>query len=128
MSKTKKEIIKFGLVGILGTAIDATVYMFMLDIVGIIFAKALSFICGSIVAFILNKILTFRNKDKSSKQIVKFSILYMGTLIVNIVVNYYILLVWDDKYLEAFVVATMVHTILNFIGQKLWVFKEMEKK
>ena len=85
-------------------------------------AKAISFLLGTTVAFIINKYWTFEKYDKSYKEVVQFTILYTLTLGANVITNKFIL-VQMDSILFAFLVATGVSTVLNFLGQKFWVFK-----
>jgi putative flippase GtrA len=85
-------------------------------------AKAISFFLGTIVAFIINKYWTFEKHEKSYKEIVQFTILYSLTLGANVITNKFVL-IQIDSILFAFLVATGVSTVLNFLGQKFWVFK-----
>ena len=85
-------------------------------------AKILSFILGTIVAFVINKYWTFGRYKKSYKQIFQFIILYSATLFVNVMINRSVLDLTELVFL-AFLIATGASTILNFVGQKWWVFK-----
>ncbi len=121
----RKQLFRFIIIGSFGTLVDYIVYTLLLSSFSVIFAKGLSFIGGSIIAFVLNKTWTFENRDRAHPQAFKFAILYILTLGANISVNYGILLILSKQYLVAFVIATGVHTVLNFFGQKFWVFKEI---
>jgi putative flippase GtrA len=93
----------------------------------------LSFIGGLSVTYYFNFYWTWKLKGYSQKGfMIRFILLYAGSLILNVVTNsafLHILHNWDIfnnipyKYLVAFVVATAVSGILNFVGQKFWVFK-----
>ena len=120
----KKEVVRFITIGVFGTLVDYSIYIFSLDILGVVFSKVLAFVCGGIIAFTLNKIWTFENKDKVHFQLFKFVMLYLFTLFINVSVNSLILSFLEKKYLIAFTIATGIHTVLNFLGQKFWVFKE----
>lgn len=107
--------------------------------------KAMGFITGTAVTYNLNKFWTWRQTDKSSKRLGKFIFLYAISFVINIAVNKYSLQFIPDndfvlmmrKYddglkqlfamkidkLAAFFFATAASTIVNFVGQKLWVFK-----
>lgn len=85
-------------------------------------AKALSFLLGTVVAFIINKYWTFEKKELSYNEMCRFITLYTITLTANVMINQ--LLVNETNLIHlAFLIATGVSTVLNFIGQKLWVFK-----
>ena len=85
-------------------------------------SKALSFLLGTVVAFVINKYWTFEKDEKSYKEIMKFGVLYSLTLGANVMTNK-IILEYTTLVFLAFLVATGVSTVLNFIGQKWWVFK-----
>ena len=84
-------------------------------------------------AYLLNKFFTFKQPVHSTAELIRFFSLYGTTLVANVFVNYLALtllpdfvgdfLSWSYIVILAFVMATGVSTILNFTGQKLWVFK-----
>lgn len=91
-------------------------------------AKGISFLAGTVLAFVLNKYWTFRSGKYSLVEIFKFIGLYCGSLLVNILVNEMVLLLYENWIFMAFIFATGTSTIINFIGQKWWVFKSDEVK
>ena len=122
MKKSKKEPKRFLIAGSGAVLTDIVTYYLMLNFLSHNIAKTISFLLGTVVAFILNKYWTFENKQKSFKQIIQFLFLYMLTLTINIFTNSFVLNI-TGLVLLSFVIATGVSTILNFIGQKWWVFK-----
>ena len=84
-------------------------------------AKTISFICGSIVGFIINKYWTFKSPKFQIKEILKYAVLYIVTAFINSQVNKYTLLLFGSE-MFAFLCATGVSTILNFLGQKFLIF------
>ena len=118
----KKEILKFLVGGGTAVIIDFLVYKILM-IVGIerTIAKTISFICGSIVGFIINKYWTFKSPKFQIKEILKYTILYIITAFINSQVNKYTLLLFGSEFF-AFLCATGVSTILNFLGQKFLIF------
>lgn len=122
MKKSKKELKRFLIAGSGAVLTDFVTYYLMLNFLSHNIAKTISFLLGTVVAFILNKYWTFENKQKSFKQIIQFLFLYMLTLTINIFTNSFVLNI-TSLVLLSFVIATGVSTILNFIGQKWWVFK-----
>lgn len=119
----KKQLFRFIVIGVVGTTIDWILYISLLEVFPTSLAKSLSFIVASIIGFIFNKVWTFNDTNSAKVQIVKYSILYTSTLLVNIIVNYCVLIIFPSEYFLAFFIATGVHTIVNFCGQKYWVFK-----
>ena len=117
----KKELSRFLLVGCSAVATDTLVYFILVQWMMPSVAKAMSFTSGSVVAYVFNKYWTFEQKHKSYSEVIRFSILYLSTLCVNVWVNKYVLNLSGSKEF-AFLCATGTSTILNFIGQKFWVF------
>ena len=122
MSKIKKELKRFLVAGLSAVGTDLVTYYILLNFLPHDIAKAVSFLLGTVVAFVINKYWTFEKHEKSYKEIVKFGVLYSLTLGANVMTNKMILEYTSLVFL-AFLVATGVSTVLNFIGQKWWVFK-----
>ena len=122
MNKIKKELKRFLLAGLSAVATDLATYYILLNFIPHDIAKAISFLLGTILAFIINKYWTFEKYQKSYKEMMKFGILYSLTLGANVMTNN-IVLEYTSLVFLAFLVATGVSTLLNFIGQKWWVFR-----
>lgn len=122
MKQIKREINKFIYAGLAAVGTDFLFYYLLLNLFSHEFSKGISFIIGSVVAFILNKYWTFRKPEKSFIQMIRFGILYCTTLGLNIMSNK-IVLDNTNMVFVSFLFATGISTILNFVGQKWWVFK-----
>lgn len=123
----RKEIITFLVVGTLTVCVDFLSYhaLLLLD-VWYSLAKGLGFIFGTVFAYFANKYWTFGHVEMAVNSIIRFSILYTITLATNIIVNQSTLSVlagYEWRVNVAFVVATGVSAILNFVGMKFFVFK-----
>lgn len=136
----KIQLVKFVLIGTLATLTDLGCYYMFLNIfpekiLSLIsneaVSKTLSFICGILVTYNFNKYWTWKQKDRSNKRFIKFSILYGCSLVLNVTINSGFLYLLHHKefftdlpykYFIAFVFATGFSSIFNFIGQKKWVF------
>lgn len=119
----KKELIRFLVGG--GTAVitDYLVYKVLLYIgLNMSISKGTSFICGSIVGFVINKLWTFESKNFIKSEVIKYVILYTITAYINAKINS-ITIVITKIHILGFLCATGVSTILNFLGQKFFVFK-----
>lgn len=123
-----KEILKFLVGGGSAVMTDALLY-WLLQTVGmeLAFAKAISFIAGSIVGFIINKLWTFQAKRFSFTEILKYAVLYACTALINTGVNSAVLHIINIQIL-GFLCATGVSTILNFLGQKFFVFRKRKEE
>lgn len=126
MSTQFLEMIRFTTVGIFAVAIDFIVYFVLIFFFPhlTIFSKALSYICGNIVSFVGNRQFVFyASENHPLKQILPFTLLYGSTLIINNVINEWILNLYGIKLLAWFI-ATAVAVSINFLGLKFIVFKK----
>ena len=122
-SINKQEILKFLVGGGTAVIVDFFTYkIFMMLGLERTIAKTLSFICGSIVGFIINKYWTFKSPKFQIKEILKYTVFYLLTAFINSQVNKYTLLLFGNE-MFAFLCATGVSTILNFLGQKFLIFR-----
>lgn len=108
--------------------IDLVVYLVILWLgLAIPVAKILGFVTGSIWSFFGNKHFTFRAATQGAKPIVIFALIYILTLGINAVTNSlalaYLSKVIPFATLCAFIIATGLSALLNFIGLKYLVFK-----
>ena len=125
LSKIKrKELIRFLFGGGSAVVVDYIVYQ-LLMLLGMEqdFAKGLSFICGATVGFVINKLWTFESTRFSKGEILRYVVLYSCTAIINAGVNRLVLKLMAVEIL-AFLCATGVSTVLNFLGQKYFVFRK----
>lgn len=118
-----KEILKFLVGGGSAVIVDAFFYAVLKQKIDFFVAKAISYVLGAIVGFIINKLWTFESKKFSCWEIIKYSILYICSACANTVVNKVILL-WITNGVFAFLCATATSTIINFLGQKFVVFNK----
>jgi putative flippase GtrA len=121
MNQIKRELNKFLFAGLAAVGTDLLVYYLLLNLLSTEVSKGISFIIGSVVAFVINKYWTFKKPKKSYKEMIRFGVLYLTTLGLNVMTNK-IVLDYSDIVLVSFIVATGISTILNFVGQKWWVF------
>lgn len=123
----KKEFVRFLFGGGSAVLVDFITYQIFQALgLPIDIAKALSFICGSVVGFLINKLWTFESKKFSKGEIIRYGILYSCTAMMNSAVNRLVLSVLSVKA-AGFLCATGVSTVLNFLGQKYFVFTNPKK-
>lgn len=125
-SINKKEMGKYLIAGMLALLTDSVVYYVAFHFYSYSIAKSISFICGTFTAYFVNKYWTFEKKEKSLREVLKFAVLYATTFFVNVGMNKLSLTLFPGYVFFAFLVATGSSTILNFIGQKWWVFKRTQ--
>ncbi|HAS73458.1 MAG TPA: GtrA family protein [Clostridiales bacterium UBA8960] len=118
------ELLRYGVVGVGAVVTDYLTYVMMLDylMLDASLAKGISYILGALFAFAMNKMWTFKSDIPAHKAFGKFSMLYFSTFVTNVGIN--ALLLWSSgSTTVAFGVATATSVILNYLGQKFWVFR-----
>lgn len=117
-----KQAIKFVIVGCIAVLVDSFTYYLLSKFFFVWFAKGISFLSGMFFSYILNKMWTFSNRERSYIIKVKFIILYATSLILNVLIND-LVLNFTKSYLFAFLSSAAFCTLLNFAGQRWWVYK-----
>ncbi|MFN8550196.1 MAG: GtrA family protein [Candidatus Obscuribacterales bacterium] len=128
----KTEFVRYLISGFSAVGTDLATYWILLGPLGPSPAKAISFLTACCVAYLLNKFWTFKAHAHSWSEISKFIGLYAGTFLANVAVNKLVIEVAPElsQQLKPYVfqlgwlTATGVSTILNYIGQKFWVFRK----
>ena len=122
-----KEILKFLVGGGTAVLVDSISYFIIIQLgVQIWIAKTISYILGAAVGFVINKLWTFESKKFSTTEIIKYIVLYACSACANALVNSIVCCFCDNKVF-AFLCATAVSTILNFLGQKFLVFAKKKQ-
>lgn len=118
------EFIKFNLVGALVVGTDYGVYYVLQGVMPSAVAKTISFTCGGVVGYILNKLWTFKTTERSVWELVKFAIVNVAGLGFNVGVNALLLRLTRGNVTVAFAVAASSTGIAIYLGQKFWVFRK----
>jgi putative flippase GtrA len=110
---------------------DLATYCLLLGPIGPSPAKAVSFLSACCVAYLLNKFWTFKAKSHSWSEMTRFIGLYTGTFLTNVAVNKLVIVLMPEisstfpyTYQVGWLMATAVSTIINYFGQKFWVFRK----
>ena len=118
-----KQVISFGIIGVLNTAIDFSVYWILTRVFGFYFlmANMAAIVCAMCFSYFANKTFTFRTSGNHKKEIIRFlTVQGSGFLIANGILFILVHLSVFDIYAK--VIASVVFTLYNFTMQKLWVF------
>lgn len=129
-----KKTIKFIFVGIINTLFGTAIMFSLYNLAGCSYwiSSAANYFFGSILSFFLNKIFTFQNKDSLKNTVPRF--------VLNILVCYLLaygiakpatLYVLQDVSVTiqenmAMFVGMCLFTVLNYLGQRYFAFKEEE--
>lgn len=124
----KRELGVFLVVGSLTVLFDFMTYRGLVwtSWLGIDLAKALGFLAGTLFAYFANRLWTFGHQEHAPGSSWRFALLYMSTLTTNVLVNAGCLALFNASSLAiqaAFLIATGISAVLNFLGMKLFVFK-----
>jgi len=121
------QVGRFLIVGITTVLVDFVIYLLLLFFdfeTGL--AKALSFSSGAIFAYFANRGYTFQSKRKGLLRFILFSALYILTLTINVGTNGLVLSVLGTAQffiIFAFLIATSLSAIINYIGMKYIIFR-----
>lgn len=120
----RNQLMKFVVTGFCGLFSDVSVYRMMVKIgAHVTPAKALGCCMGTVVVFFINRAWTFSVQQRSSAQVIRFAALYGTTITLNTTLNTLLLKLVPHPWQLAFVCATAVTTVINFLGSKFIVFK-----
>ena len=135
LSLVDAKLLRFLIVGVINTLVGTAIMFGLYNLAGASYwvSSAANYILTSILSFFLNKYFTFRNRERSWSQVVRF--------VVNIAVCYLLaygiakplcfrllanatVTVRDNVSLF---VGMVLFTGLNYVGQRLFAFRESEK-
>lgn len=129
------QFIKFGLVGVMNTAVDFLVYA-LLTWIGMqyLVAQVFSYSAGTVNSYVVNKLWTFGGKGNGGTEnrkavtvdkgeFARFVLVNIGTLLLSIALLYVLKTGLGFHPLIAKIGVTAVTVVVNYIGSKLWVFR-----
>jgi putative flippase GtrA len=125
MNNRMSAMLKFGFVCLLNTGVDFAVFTVLtLWDVPLLIAQCLSYACGVLNSFIMNRSWTFQHRGQYRGQLIKFIAVNLLTMLIT-----YGLMVLLNRYagwsmLFSKLIATGMSLIVNFAGSRLWVFRE----
>ena len=120
------QLIKFGMVGVMNTLVDFIVYQ-VLVYFGLHYAVAqcISYSCGLLNSYFFNSRWTFKETKKYTKQefarFILVNLISLGISVLLLRLCYEVLGITSD--LVAKLIVTALVMVINFIGNKLFVFK-----
>ncbi len=116
-----RECIRFLVCGCVVVCVDFLAYRLLFAFIPVASAKALAYVCGTVTGFFINKYWTFRSKRRAWREACMYCLLYACTAAANTFANSFVL-GRCHSFLFAYLVSTAVSTVLNFIGQKYFIF------
>ncbi len=120
------SFLKAQLNSIISTAVDFLVMIMLVEIFSVWYIAAVvaGAVAGAVTNFILGRIWVFRAKDEDMKaQILKYSIVWIGSLLLNISGVYFFTEILKFKYIiSKIITSAAVGFTFNYILQKRFVF------
>ena len=125
--RTRMEIVRFFASGAVVIACDASVYFLLLHFkTPVPVAKAVGFIAGGVVAFLINKHWTFRRKVTPKGESPKFIVANTLAMGINVSVNSGMIHLLGGHLLVSLVTAKVATSMFTFWVFKYWVFKHRD--
>jgi putative flippase GtrA len=121
------KIVGFFIIGIIASLIDIGLLVFFCSYLGIWYlpATAVSYCCGTVCSYVLNKFLTFHDHDwHILTQFTTFAAISVSCLFVNLCVIWLCVEVFALNYITGKIIATLVAFFWNYHGQKRFTFRE----
>lgn len=120
------QFVKFGLVGVLNTAIQYAVFvgLFRFANVPMVLASGIGYVAGILNSYFLNRVWTFRvQRARTNAEFARFLLVNLLAMGVNLL-TLKALVSWVGLVPElAQVGAIFSSLVVNFAGNKLWTFR-----
>ena len=121
-----KELLKYIFVGLSTVLIDFLIYKFLIKFIVIYLAKTISFLSGTFFSYQLNRTWTFKSGEKTLSQFIKYLIIHITSLVLNVFINSLLLNTFSKNYFlsyeVSFLIATLTSATYNFLFIKIFIF------
>lgn len=136
--KRTNSFIRFLFVGVLNTLIGFSIMLFLLNLAGMSywFSTFLGNSVGAAVSYMLNKSFTFQSRAPAKTSIPRFIFVILGCyclaystshIVINIFVDFALITNTMTAENIAVAIGTVLYTMLNYLGQKYFVFNNQKK-
>ena len=122
----KEKIVGFFLIGLFSTLIDVGLLYFFTEYFGIwyIYSATVSYTCGMVANFLLNKYLNFRDPSRNyPRQFFSFALISLSSLALTLGVLYVAVEIFSINYLLGKIIAVIIAFFLNYFGQSRITFR-----
>ena len=125
-AELRRQLLRFVIVGTASVAVDAMVYYALTSPLGLPLtpSKGASYVAGMAVGFAGNKLWTFGSVRRAAGEPITYVLIYMTTWALNMACNAWVVTwVVPGNRPVAFLAATAVSTVLNFLGMRYITFR-----
>ena len=130
-NKKNKELLKYIFVGLSTVLIDFLIYKFLIKFIVIYLAKTISFLSGTFFSYQLNRTWTFKSGKKTLSQFIKYLIIHITSLVLNVFINSLLLNTFSKNYFlsyeVSFLIATLTSATYNFLFIKIFIFNNTRR-
>ena len=121
---TAVQFIKFCCVGVANVLVDFGVYQATGYFVPMYVARTFSWVVACLFSYAVNKRWTFRAQDTGLLPLVRFGVVNLGSLSLGLLLLY-VFTLWGCNPTIAFLLSLPFTTVSNYLGYKLWSFRQM---
>lgn len=130
-SYLKYPIIKYGIVGMLGTGIHVSVLVLLVELfkVPAVTATTIGFVVTLLVSYVLNRNWTFESTGEGSRtQFLKYVLVCSCGLLLNAALMYVTIHWIGWSYLIGEVLTTIIVPIHNYLWNRYWIFSVPQQR
>jgi len=120
------KLIKFGIVGVMNTAVDFLVYTLLVSVLGwgLYISQVISYSCGMLNSYGINRKWTFSTKNGFfSGELVRFILLNLSMMLLGMAIIWFCTQHLLLHKLVAKLISTVLVLVVNFLVSNFWVFR-----
>lgn len=129
MISSSKEIIRYGIAGIINTFIGYSIFIALVYLLNInlYYSNIIAYFLGLCMAFILNKYFVFNVKQTTKTDVIKFFVSFFIAYGTNIFVLFLCFNIFNLNPATSQVLAMVSYTVNFYILNKLIVFRNIKE-
>jgi putative flippase GtrA len=117
------QFLKFCMIGVVNTTISLVVFYILLRFdMHYLLSSSIAYCAGLLNGYIFSSSFVFQQKH-NVKQVIKFISVNTSSLLINLLILYFLVKVGEVSNLHAQLFATIFNVIYNFTLNKWWTFK-----
>ncbi len=132
--KLDRSLLWFSIAGVLGLAVDVGVLTLSRGTLGIYGARIFSFIAAATATWIINRIVTFSDRD-SGLTLFQEYVRYLGLMLGGGIVNFaaYSFFAWrfvqTPFWLGVYVcIGSLIGMVVNYLGASRWLYQDRKTR